>query len=175
MSKIIKMALLLSVGCGLPFFTTANTPPADDRFEVFEVTGQRTMAQLKKRIDKAEVEFYDLLNHYNKKRKYDVVCRVKREIGTRIGRKVCEPRYVTQARTRLIMQNAVSGLTIDFRRMPDEGLVMMASKEDKANSIQHMQRLIKDTPELQEKFLELQALRYAYSERKAETLNGTDD
>jgi len=53
-----------------------------------------TPASLRREIAKTEQEFFALYNTLNTDRQYDMLCKMDRETGTTLAKRVCKPRYV---------------------------------------------------------------------------------
>lgn len=139
---------------------------ATENIEVIEVKGKRTIPFLEKQIDKTRINFYELLNEVNGVSKFDIICRIEKKYASNIKHRACEPRYIKDTRARLIMERAATGMSIDLRRLPTERDVQMAAKQDKEDSLVHMQQLIINNPELREVYLELQDMVASYEQRK---------
>jgi len=162
-SQILLFSLLF---LALENVSANENTDSEENIEIISVKGQRTLPGVKKLIFKAQYSFYDLYNQMNDSSKFDVLCKVTKRRGSQIADRVCEPRYLKDTRARLIQERAASGLGIDFSKLPTEDEVHMAAKKDKEESIAHMSKIIKQSPELQEHWLALAALVKKYDARK---------
>lgn len=150
-------------------FYPALAMPQNDDMEVIEVKGQRSIFFLEKSIEKSRVAFYDLFNSVNENKKFDIICRLEKPLGSNIAERVCEPRYFKELRAQLIQERAVSGTKINMSLIPSDDDVLAASKKDREASLIHMQELLLSNPELQAAYLELHDMVERYNTRKEST------
>jgi hypothetical protein len=150
-------------------FYPALAMPQNDDMEVIEVKGQRSIFFLEKSIEKSRVAFYDLFNSVNENKKFDIICRFEKPLGSNIAERVCEPRYFKELRAQLIQERAVSGTKINMSLIPSDDDVLAASKKDREASLIHMQELLLSNPELQAAYLELHDMVERYNTRKEST------
>lgn len=79
--------------------------------EEITVIGQRTLGNLRVQIERAEDRMLDIYNKLNTDDLYDIHCRMRNRIGSRIQFKICTPVYYdkTEADT---TQLALSGVPV---------------------------------------------------------------
>lgn len=159
---------LILVFLTMMVFPTESAALTED-MEVIEVKGQRSIFFLKKSIEKSRAAFYEIFNSVNEDKKFDIICRLEKPLGSHIADRVCEPRYFKELRAQLIQERAVSGTKINMSLVPSDADVFLASKKDREASLVHMQELLLTNPELQAAYLELHNLVERYNTRKAST------
>ena len=153
-------------------FAQTDKPESDKRtVETIEVTGQKTIAQLKKAFDKQRFEFLDLYNTINEVAKYDMLCSWHRPVHTRIAQKSCEPRYLKDFRAMAIrMSQTEPG--IDFNRLPSDDHIKFLTRLQREDAFEHVAALVATHPELYDSFAQLDALHQHIEERKEQARNG---
>ncbi len=90
-----KLALFVAV-LALPLTAAGEEDVIDD----IVVTGEKSMAELRRELAKAEKEFYSLYNDLNDDNDYDVRCRMESPTGVRKRYQVCRPVFFSEARNR---------------------------------------------------------------------------
>jgi len=171
--KALSAALILSAS-GVALAQT-DKPESDKKtVETIEVTGQKTIAQLKNAFNKQRFEFLDLYNTINETAKYDVLCSYHRTLGSRIAKKQCEPRYVKDFRAiatqTALMSSSKPGL--DISRLPTDDQIIFLTKDQREDAFKHVAALVATHPELYESFSKLDALHQRIEERKEQARNG---
>lgn len=162
--KALSAALLLSASGVV--FAQVDKPESDKKsMERIEVTGQKTIAQLKKVFDKQRFEFIDLYNTINETAKYDMLCSYERTIGSKIAKKQCEPRYLKDFRA-MAIQTSSNLPGINLNRLPTDGHIQFLTKDKREKAFEHVAALIATHPELYESFSKLDALHQRIEARK---------
>lgn len=167
LSKIkfyVAHTCLISIISLSSFFLSAN-----DEVEIIEVKGKRTIHSIEKDMIKAQFAFFDQMNAINDLSKFDMLCSVRKGVGSNIAKKVCEPRYFVDARSRLIQDRAYATLALDISKLPNDADVHMVVKRDKEDYVKHIQKLLMENPELLEQWVSLQAKVKKFNQRKEST------
>ena len=162
--RALSTALLLSAS-GVALAQTDKPDSDKKNIERIEVTGQKTIAQLKKAFDKQRFEFLDLYNTVNETAKYDMLCSYERTIGSKIAKKQCEPRYLKDFRA-MAIQTSSDSPGINFERLPTDDHLQFLTKEKREKAFEHVAALIATHPELYESFSKLDALHQRIEARK---------
>jgi hypothetical protein len=171
--KIACFAAALTLGVfSSGALAQTDKPESDKRtVETIEVTGQKTIAQLKKTFDKQRFEFLDLYNTINEVAKYDMLCSWRRPVHTRIAQKSCEPRYLKDFRAMAIRMSQ-TGPGIDLNRLPSDDHIKFLTRLQREDAFEHVAALVATHPELYESFSKLDALHQHIEERKEQARNG---
>ena len=171
--KALITALLLSAS-GVVFAQTDKPESEKKNIERIEVTGQKTIAQLKMAFDKQRFEFLDLYNTINETAKYDVLCSYHRTLGSMIAKKQCEPRYLKDFRA-IATQTALmssSNPGVDISRLPTDDHIIFLTKDQREDAFKHVAALVATHPELYDSFAKLDALHRHIEDRKEQARNG---
>ena len=165
--KALSTALILSASSVV--LAQVDKPESDKQsMERIEVTGQKTIAQLKKAFDKQRFEFLDLYNTINETAKYDMLCSYERTIGSKIAKKQCEPRYLKDFRAIATQTAAMSSSKpgLDISRLPTDDHIVFLTKDQREDAFEHVAALIATHPELYDSFSKLDALHQRIEARK---------
>ena len=158
-------AVLLLYASGFALAQTDKPETDKKSVERIEVTGQKTIAQLKKAFDKQRFEFLDLYNTINETAKYDMLCSYERTIGSKIAKKQCEPRYLKDFRA-MAIQTSSDSPGINLNRLPTDGHIQFLTKDKREKAFEHVAALIATHPELYDSFSKLDALHHRIEARK---------
>ena len=138
---------------------------SDTDIENITVYGQRSLADIERKIDKTRVRFYEELNALNNIPKFEMICEVIKPVGSMIAKRTCEPRYMKEAKARVTQQNVAMRGNIDLGNNPSDSQISMEAKRDQLAYQKHIQTLLLANPELQSTFIELQDLIGKYKKR----------
>lgn len=93
-----KLSLILS---GLLLATApaaAVAAPGTNRLpEEITITGQLDPAALRRQLEAAEMQIFELFNEFNSDARYDIECRVEAQTGSRISKRRCLPGFYERA------------------------------------------------------------------------------
>ena len=95
--KAAHKILALVVALSLPMAAAGQD---DEAIDDIVVTGEKSTADLRRDLVKAEDEFYSLYNELNDDNDYDVRCRWESPTGVRKKYQVCRPVFYSEARNR---------------------------------------------------------------------------
>jgi hypothetical protein len=141
-----------------------------DDVERITVYGQRNIFQLKKDIRNKRKVFYKLFNEANNIKKYHVSCRVERRKSSSFVDHICEPRFVRTNRSRLTTARGTGGdASFDVADVSRFNMLVELRDFSYYNSedfFSHMQKVLLETPELQETYFEILDLTEAYEQKK---------
>lgn len=152
MGRLFHALLTLCVLTGLQFSAvSAQQPESADAessgtaakpIEEISVTGQRSLARLRLRIDQKQTEIFNFFNDNNSSDRMDIICRSRRATGTNILKKECEPRFLRDLRVEKtrdqnlgigvpFTQYDLVGLSAqDFVWLQNEMLVLMSKNKE---------------------------------------------
>jgi hypothetical protein len=161
----------------------ANYKPDIERIEVY---GQRSLRLLKKEIKLKSKEFFKAFNNFNDVNRFGIVCIRKQLAGTNFKERVCEPRFVRTNRAQLTATryfsndpSSVSGVSLSPEsgggNLPPAALSRIVALSDIARIAasqnkkfyEHVAKLMKENPELIEKYQEILDLQAAFAYKKA--------
>lgn len=94
--KKTVLILLLVVFSQLSLGQVADTPAIEEVI----VIGELTRPAVRSQIIRVETDIYNFYNANNGNKKLNIVCRQVALTGTRIPQRVCEPVFLTEARSR---------------------------------------------------------------------------
>jgi hypothetical protein len=94
--KKTVLILLLVVFSQLSLGQVADTPAIEEVI----VIGELSRAAVRSQIIRVETDIYNFYNANNGNKKLNIVCRQVALTGTRIPQRVCEPVFLTEARSR---------------------------------------------------------------------------
>ena len=103
----LRTALIVAV---LAFPLAAAGDDADTIDDIV-VTGEKSIADLRRDYTAAESEFYSLYNELNDDNDYDVRCRMESPTGVRKKYQVCRPVFYSEARNRENKNRAIDPAT----------------------------------------------------------------
>jgi hypothetical protein len=154
------------------YFLSFSTSYADDGKsnkaqdpERITVYGRRSIFSLRKEVRKLEVSFYDLFNEINIDPRFDIVCGIRKDTGSNIPRRGCEPRYLKTARTELTRFSA-GGAGLKHNVSPQE--IEAIAKRNKEKSLEILEKLIDENPELRASLIKLQEAKAVLKQRESE-------
>lgn len=75
----------------------AQQPAAAEQVEEIVIVGQRTLSALRRQVEDAELQVYDVFNKLNEDRRYDIHCQMVAPIGSNIKRRRCAPQFADDA------------------------------------------------------------------------------
>ena len=131
--------------------------------ESIDVTGSVPLLFYKDEMQAAELDFYELYNALNDNKKYTVVCRKQTRLGSRIKTRVCHPQYVLDRMAQETQEVLSSG-----GAYPSLQQIEFAVKDERAESMKHVEELVKSNPKLLEKLVELNEKQALYATKKAQ-------
>jgi hypothetical protein len=132
----------------------------NDTLENVTVYGQKTLLNLRRAADRAQVEFFNRFNELNEDDQYDVYCEKIAKTGSRVRKLTCWSPFEREMNDEE-MRFALS--TGNFVGLQNEG--MLRVKRSKQARL--LQKMILETPELQELYTDYgnANIRF-YTERK---------
>ena len=142
------LALLLAV---MTFPLTAagkdDQAPNDEAIDDIVVVGEKSLADLRRDVYKAEEEFYSVFNRLNDEKDFTVRCFYETATGTHQKNHVCRARYVSQAFAKHAARNRN-----DISRVANQD-ADPAFAEKTARYQAKMESLMAESPELQAAFM----------------------
>ena len=144
---------------------TAQTPessePAEKDLEVIGIVGERSLLYFSNEMQKAEIDFYDAFNALADKKKFTVQCRRTKRPGSNISDKVCHPQFVLDRMAQETQAALETGAP--FPKWED---IEFAVREEQAESIAYVEKVVTENPQLLEKLLTLNAKQEMYEQQK---------
>jgi hypothetical protein len=129
------------------------------------VVGQKSLAELRREVVKAEEGFYSVFNELNDEKDYDVRCFYESPTGSHLKNHVCRARFVTKAYS----QHASRSGNKISRVANQDGNPAFIEKTAKYE--QKMQTLIAANPELQTALIEYDAARTRFMMKREGSAN----
>jgi len=117
------------------------------------VVGQKSQAELRREVFKAEENFYSVYNNLNDDKDYDVRCFYEKATGTNIKNHVCRARFVTKSFERHARRNRN-----DLSRVANQNADPVFA-EKTAKYQKKLETLIATNPELQTALIKYNTLR----------------
>jgi len=138
--------------------TEATSAP--DEIDEIVVLGGRTLTKLRHEATVAEDRFYELYNELNEDDRYDIICKYRRPVGTRIQVRECKPKFVRDAeikatRDSLQLADSLADITAQSIR---------ASREDYEILDEKLKAFTLSSPEMREALMEYDSLNKRYAE-----------
>lgn len=167
LTKTIALALSLAT-----FATTISTAvnasentnkSAQEDIERIGVTGSVPLLFYKDEMQSAELDFYEMYNALNDNKKYTIVCRKQTRLGSRIKTRVCHPQYVLDRMAQETQDVLSSG-----GAYPSLKQIEFAVKDEREESMKHVEKLVKSNPKLLEKLVQLNEKQALYAQKKAQ-------
>jgi hypothetical protein len=187
--NIVAFVVLLAFSFPSPALSSqtdespASYKPGIERIEVY---GQRSLRLLRKEIKSKSHEFFKAFNNLNDVNQFGIVCIREQVAGSNFKERVCEPRFVRTNRSQITATryfnndpSSVSGTSLSPEsgggNLPPAILSRIVSLSDVARIAasqnkkfyDHVEKLMKDNPELIEKYQEILDLQAAYAYKKA--------
>jgi hypothetical protein len=129
------------------------------------VVGEKSLAELRREVVRAEEDFYSVFNKLNDEKDYNVRCFYESPTGTHLKNHVCRARFVTKAYSQHASR---SGNKIS--RMANQG-GNPAFIEKTAKYEQKMQTLIAANPELLAALIEYDSARTRFVAERGDSSN----
>jgi len=139
-----------------------SATPTDD-VEIIDVVGKRPLLYFKQEMGKAELDFYDAFNKLADEKKFIVRCRREKRIGSNISSKICHPQFVLD-RMAQETQNALQ-TGAPFPSWKD---IEFAVREEQAESIAYVEKVVKENPQLLDKLITLNDKQSIFEAKKKE-------
>lgn len=139
-----------------------NTSNKED-IERIGVTGSVPLLFYKDEMQSAELDFYEMYNALNDNKKYTIVCRKQTRLGSRIKTRVCHPQYVLDRMAQKTQDVLSSG-----GAYPSLKQIEFAVKDERDESMKHVEKLVKSNPKLLEKLIQLNEKQALYAHKKAQ-------
>lgn len=161
------LALFVAV-LALPMAAVGQDEEASNDKTVDEivVVGQKSLAELRRDVFKAEEDFYSVYNKLNDDKEYDVRCFYEKPTGTRIKNHVCRARFVTKAYSAHAARNRN-----DLSRVANQDANPALAKKT-AKYQENMETLIAANPELYAALVQYDSARARFmAEREASARN----
>jgi hypothetical protein len=179
----VLMFLALSLPLGMAWATTtpnnaqeqseatetiANETAATkkEEVEVIGVVGERSLLYFSNEMQKAEIDFYDAFNALADEKKFTVQCRRTKRPGSNISDKVCHPQFVLDRMAQETQAALETGAP--YPKWED---IEFAVREEQAESIAYVEKVVTENPQLMEKLLTLNAKQEMYEQQKNKKRN----
>jgi len=164
LALFVAVLALPMAAVGQPASTgTASKTAAIDNIVV---VGQKSLAELRREVVRAEEDFYSIFNKFNDEKDYNVRCFYESPTGTHMKNHVCRARFVTKAYS----QHASRSGNKISRMANQDGNPAFIEKTAKYE--QKMQTLIAANPELLAALVEYDAARNRFvAEREGSANN----
>jgi len=167
----IRTILALSLAVlALPMATAGQDEKAstavasnDKTIDEIVVVGQKSLAELRRDVLRAEEDFYSVYNKLNDDNEYDVRCFYETPTGTHLKNHVCRARFITNAYS---AHAARSGNRITRVANQDANPVIV---EKTAKFQVKLETLIAANPELQAALVQYNTLRAQFMAERGET------
>ncbi|MFT5924880.1 MAG: hypothetical protein ACI9LE_001880 [Paraglaciecola sp.] len=143
--------------------SVTSTTLSDD-IEIIDVVGERPLLYFKKEVGKAELDFYDTFNILAKEKKFIVRCRREKRLGSNISSKVCHPQFVLDRMAQETQDALQTGAPF-----PSWDDIEFAVREEQAESIAYVEKLVKENPQLLNKLIALNDKQSKYEAKKNES------
>lgn len=92
-------------------FPTSFAGQDDEAIDNIVVTGQKSVGELRRELERAERDFYALYNKLNDDNDYDVRCYYESPTGVRKKYQVCRPIFFSKARNREVKTRPIDAQT----------------------------------------------------------------
>lgn len=110
---------------------------------------------LEREIKKAQMDFYQAFNKVNEIDELDIHCKRRFDYSPNIKHKFCEPAYVSKIRFNNDRQ---------LSAIPEHLRIVNMTRDKNADAGAHLKQLLKDNPELQQKYADVRALTQRYED-----------
>lgn len=137
--------------------------------EQITVLGQRSLRQLRMRIEDKQAEIFDYFNANNSSDRFDILCDRRRITGSHIRIRECEPRFLKNLRVDRTRQYRMG-----INTNPGHRELVELAAEDYAHLQAEMQRLMRDHPPFAEDLAGLAVLQQEFESAQA-ALSGAGD
>ncbi|RLA29008.1 MAG: hypothetical protein DRR11_15920 [Gammaproteobacteria bacterium] len=144
---------------------TTGTTANDETIDNIVVVGQKSLAELRREVVKAEEGFYSVFNKLNDQKDYDVRCFYESPTGSHLKNHVCRARFVTKAYS----QHASRSGNKITRVANQDGNPAFIEKTAKYE--QKMQTLIAANPELLAALVEYDSARTRFMVKREGSAN----
>lgn len=170
----IRQAITWSVLVFTPLFSTMSFGSTTDsqEIEVIEVTGKRPVSFFKKRVNSAELNFYELYNDITTNRKFKVECKqVARHSFSRIKERKCVPAFASIAMfEQMDLINSLRAPSEYLGRNPlylpvPRSRLKVATDDYSEQQLNNIIEHLKTNPKLLERYNKLVEARNLYQER----------
>lgn len=156
--------------------------------ERITVYGQKSLYQLKKDINARSKDFFKDYNKYNDNNQFAMVCKKEKRSGSSFKATTCEPRFVRNGRAKLTTAgifgndpNTLNGVDLNSDGGGSRGStpplamarIAMMSRSSVITASQnkrfekHVEKLLKENPELLGQYRDILELQAAYAQKKA--------
>ena len=136
------------------------TTPVDD-IEVVAVVGKYPLVYFKRKMEEAELDFYDIFNSLADENKFKVQCRRQNRLGSNIKDKVCHPQFVLDRMAQETQAALQTGAP--FPSWDDINFVV---QEERAESLAYVERKVAENPHLRDKLIALNIKQAEYESQK---------
>jgi hypothetical protein len=177
-SSKIFMLLSLSLAANLSWAITPPTKLSNDQehtsasvisatsnddVEIIDVVGKRPLFYFKQEMGKAELDFYDAFNKLADEKKFIVRCRREKRTGSNISSKICHPQFVLDRMAQETQDALQTGAPF-----PSWEDIEFAVREEQAESIAYVEKVVKENPELLDKLITLNDKQSIFEAKKKE-------
>jgi hypothetical protein len=161
--QVIVANMLLGICLSQVAIAQDDSPEATsapDEIDEIVVLGGRTLTKLRDESTVAEDRFFELYNDLNEDDRYDIICKHRRPVGTRIQVRECKPKFVRDAeikatRDSLQMADSLADITAQAIRV---------SREDYEILDEKLKSFTVSSPEMQEALMDYDRLNKRYAE-----------
>lgn len=129
--------------------------------EVIGVVGERSLLYFTREMEKAELDFYDAFNVLADEKKFIVQCRRTKRPGSNISDKVCHPQFVLDRMAQETQSALQTGAPL-----PKWEDVEFAVREERAESVAYVEKVVMDNPQLLDKLIALNDKQAMFEEQK---------
>lgn len=160
-NKHIVLSLML-ITCSSVALETGDVTTQQQNIENIEIVGSKPLSFYRQQMEQTELKFYDTLNDLVAHPKYKMKCKkIPVHEGSRITQKACYPQYFLAKKTQLTEIAVRANIN-----MPSDAYVEFMLKKEKAESLAHVEELVKKNPELKQRLVEMFQAKQAYLSKK---------
>jgi hypothetical protein len=182
--RVVKRssALLRAMGIGAAFIVMTLLPlvpsvaadssatTKENKSDEIVVTAEREkLYKLRAEIVQTEDRFYELFNKLNTNKDFDITCSIDVPTGSKIGRRVCKPKFVLKA------QEDEARTAVNNMQQPGGAFVLvanMAITEKMDEYKKHVLAVINQNNQLRKLIREREELDKRYEAARKQKLNG---
>ena len=144
---------------------SAGAASKDEAIDNIVVVGQKSLAELRREVVKAEEDFYSVFNKLNDEKDYNVRCFYESPTGSHLKNHVCRARFVTKAYSSHAARSG-NKITRVANQNANPAFIEKTAKYEKK-----MQTLIAANPELQAALVEYGAARTRFVAERGDSAN----
>lgn len=157
----MKICMSLLLGLSMSATVLAQDSAAPDIDGEVVVIADLSRSEIDDAILEIEEDFYRVFNAGNDDRAFDVVCRTETPVGTHFSQRVCEPNFLSRARTRNINDHQLGEIRLSESALRD------SLAAEFAELARRMEALAQSSPQ----FVELAGILQTLRARRAQLEN----